>query len=78
MQRTTVLLDPQLHRALKLRAAVPGAPSISEQINEALRRALAEDQADAAGIRETVGETPESGWVSYEDAVQALKDSGRL
>ncbi|HVS14448.1 MAG TPA: CopG family transcriptional regulator [Thermoanaerobaculia bacterium] len=78
MQRTTVLLDPQLHRAIKLRAATPGAPSISEQINEALRRALAEDQSDAASIRRTVRETRAQEWVSYEDAVQSLKDSGRL
>lgn len=78
MQRTTILLDPQLHRAVKLRAAVPGAPSISEQINDALRRALAEDQADAASIRRTMRKTRTKEWTSYEEAVRALKSSGRL
>ena len=78
MQRTTILLDPQIHRALKLRAAEPGAPSMSEQINDAVRRAMAEDEADASTIREGMGSTYDEEWVSYEDAVRALKEKGRL
>ncbi len=78
MHRTTVLLDPELHRAIKLRAAVPGAPSMSQQINDALRRALAQDQADAASIRATMRKTRKKDWLSYEEALAALKSSGRL
>ncbi|MDX1383041.1 MAG: CopG family transcriptional regulator [Thermoanaerobaculia bacterium] len=78
MQRTTILLDPELHRAMKLRAAVPGAPSISAQVNDALRRALAEDEADAASVRRTVRDTRREEWVSYEEALRALKSGGRL
>ena len=77
--RTTILLDPRLHRAIKLRAAEPGAPSMSEQINDALRRALAEDEADAADIRGMMAKmVADEEWVSYEDAVHALKHSGKL
>lgn len=78
MQRTTILLDPELHRAVKLRAAQPGAPNISAQVNDALRRALAEDEADVTSIRKTVRATRAEEWVSYEDAVHALKERGRL
>jgi hypothetical protein len=51
---------------------------MSEQINDALRRALAEDEADAADIRGTLAQTADEEWVSYEDAVHALKHSGKL
>ena len=63
---------------MKLRAAVPGAPSISAQVNDALRRALAEDEADAASVRRTVRDTRREEWVSYEEALRALKSGGRL
>ncbi|MDX1383806.1 MAG: hypothetical protein R3190_09210 [Thermoanaerobaculia bacterium] len=46
MQKTTIHLDEELHRILKLRAATAGT-SISAQVNDSLRRTLEEDAADA-------------------------------
>ena len=43
--RATVYLDPQLHKALKLKA-VETSKSVSELINDAVREALAEDAED--------------------------------
>jgi plasmid stability protein len=45
MKRITAYLEPGLHRALKLQAAETGR-SVSELINEAVRRALALDLED--------------------------------
>ena len=43
--RTTVYLERDLHRALRLRSA-SSEDSLSRIVNEAVRRALAEDAAD--------------------------------
>lgn len=45
MRRVTVYLEPELHRALKLRAAESGR-NVSELINEMVRQGLATDLAD--------------------------------
>ena len=44
-KRATVYFDPQLHRALRLKAAETDR-SISELVNEAVKAALAEDAGD--------------------------------
>ena len=41
-KRATVYLDPELHKALRLKA-VETSLSVSELINDAVREALAED-----------------------------------
>lgn len=46
-KRATVYLEPELHRALKLKA-VETSYSISELVNEALRENLLEDANDLA------------------------------
>lgn len=73
LRRTTVYLDPELHRALRLRAAEADV-SISEMVNDAVRLALAEDAADlealAARKREPV--------VDFATVVRDLKRRGRL
>ncbi|HEY7905420.1 MAG TPA: CopG family transcriptional regulator [Wenzhouxiangella sp.] len=58
-KRSTVYFDPQLHAALRLKAAHTNR-SLSDIVNEAVRAALAEDQEDLAAFEERVAE-PNSG-----------------
>ncbi len=54
-RRATVYLDPDLHRALRVKAAETDR-SVSELINEAVRQNLAEDAEDLAAYRARVRE----------------------
>lgn len=49
-KRATVYLDPDLHRALRVKAAL-AEKSISDLVNEAVRQNLAEDAEDLAAYR---------------------------
>ena len=51
VRRATVYFDPDIHRALKLKAAVSDR-SISDMVNEAVRHELAEDADDLAAFDE--------------------------
>ena len=73
LKRSTVYLDPVLHRALKLKA-LETSRSMSEIINEALKEALAEDAEDLAAFDERADEP----LISYEQMVKRLKENGRL
>ena len=46
-KRATVYFDPEVHKALRLRAAA-NDQSISDMVNEAVRASLAEDAIDLA------------------------------
>ena len=48
-KRATVYFEPEVHKALRLRAAANDR-SISELVNEAVRVSLAEDAADLAAF----------------------------
>ena len=72
-KRATVYLDSDLHRALRLKAAATDR-SISEIVNEAVRRSLAEDAIDLAAIDRRVAE-PEA---DFAVVVKGLKRRGRL
>lgn len=72
-RRATVYFDPQIHRALRLKAAETSR-SLSQLINEAVRRALAEDALDVASF----DERREEPIISFEDVLKDLKASGRL
>lgn len=72
-KRATVYLDSDLHRALRLKAAATDR-SISEIVNEAVRRSLAEDAIDLAAIENRVAE-PEADFVVV---VKGMKRRGRL
>ena len=50
-KRATVYLEPDLHKALRLKA-VETSTSVSELINNAVREALAEDAEDLAAFEE--------------------------
>ncbi len=72
-KRATVYFDPQLHRALRLKAAETDR-SLSELVNDAVRRSLAEDAEDLAAFEERAGEPN----LLFEDVVKDLKKRGRL
>jgi uncharacterized Rmd1/YagE family protein len=72
-KRSTIYLDPALHRALRLKALETSC-SMSKIINEALREALAEDANDLSVFEERADEP----LVSYEQMVKRLKQDGRI
>ncbi len=72
-KRSTVYFDPQLHAALRLKAA-HSERSISDIVNDAVRAALAEDQEDLAAFDERVAEPT----MSYEALLDDLKADGKL
>lgn len=71
--RSTVYLDPELHQALRLKAA-HSHRSMSDIVNDALRQALREDHEDLAAVRSRVREKP----LDYEAFLAKLKADGTL
>ena len=55
-KRATVYFDPAIHRALKIKAAET-TRSISDIVDDALRRELAEDEEDLRAFEERAEET---------------------
>jgi plasmid stability protein len=72
-KRSTIYFDPDLHRALRLKAASTQR-SISAVVNEVLRQALREDQEDLAAFEDRVNEPT----LSYEALLDDLKAHGKL
>jgi len=72
-KRSTVYFDPQLHAALRLKAAHANR-SLSELVNDAVRAALAEDQEDLAAFEDRVAEPT----MSYEALLDDLKVHGKI
>ena len=72
-KRATVYLDPDLHKALRLKAAETSR-SISELVNNAIKEALAEDAEDIAAFEERAREP----LISYAEMVKRLKRDGRI
>ena len=72
-KRTTVYLDPDLHKALRLKA-ITISRSVSELVNDAVRDCLAEDAGDIAAFEERVKEP----LISYDEMLKRLKKNGRI
>ena len=72
-KRATVYFDPEIHRALRLKAAESDR-SMSELVNEAVRESLAEDAEDLAAFEERASEKG----TRYEDVVQRLRRRGAI
>jgi len=66
-------LDPDLHKALRLKS-VETSQSISELVNNAIREALAEDTEDIATFEERAREP----LISYDEMVKRLKRDNRI
>lgn len=72
-KRSTVYLEPEVHRVLRLKAAETDR-TISELVNEALKQSLAEDAEDLAAFDERTRERS----VSFEKAVRDMRRRGKL
>ena len=72
-KRATVYFDPNIHRALRLKAAESDR-SVSELVNEAVRHSLAEDAEDLAEFKERARERTHS----FEDVLKQLKRRGAI
>jgi plasmid stability protein len=72
-KRVTVYFDPDVHKALRLRAAASDR-SVSDMVNDAVRASLAEDAADLEAFSERRKEKS----LSFETFVTGLKRRGKL
>jgi hypothetical protein len=71
--RSTIYLETDLHRALRIKAAHTQS-SLSRLVNEAVRQALQEDQEDLNAFDERVKEP----LISYEALLKDLKKHGKI
>lgn len=72
-KRATVYFDPDLHRALRLKAAASD-DSMSDIVNRAVRLSLAEDAEDLEEFQKRKREPN----LDFEQFVKALKRRGKL
>jgi len=72
-KRSTIYLDPVLHKALRLKSAET-ALSVSEVVNDAVREALAEDADDLTAFEKRRNEPT----LSLEVFVKELKRNGTI
>ena len=71
--RATVYLDPELHKALRLKS-VETSRSLSKLVNDAIKESLAEDAEDITAFEERAKEPI----ISYEAMIKRLKKDGRI
>ena len=71
--RTTIYLDSDLHRALRLKAASTRR-SVSELVAEAVREALREDHEDLSAVRSRAVEPS----MAYEVFLKKLRVDGTV
>jgi hypothetical protein len=72
-KRATIYFDPDLHRALRVKAAETDQ-SISELVNEAVKLSLAEDAKDLAAFVERALEPN----LPFEEALKDLQQRGKI
>jgi hypothetical protein len=72
-KRSTIYLDPALHRALRIKA-IHTHRSMSELVNDAVRMALREDREDLAAFDERAEERT----ISYEELLKDLRAHGKI
>lgn len=72
-KRSTIYLPPDVHRALRLKAAAADR-SISDLVSEAVRLSLSEDAEDLEAFEKRSKERSQS----FETVVKALRRRGKL
>jgi len=72
-KRSTIYLDPDLHRALRIKA-IHTHRSMSDLVNDAVRMALREDQEDLAAFEKLAGEPT----MTYEELLKDLRAHGKI
>lgn len=73
LKRSTVYLDPQIHKALKVKSA-HSSKTISELVNEAIKWSLAEDYEDLLAFEERMNEPD----FDFETVLKDLHSSGKI
>ncbi len=73
LKRSTVYLDPILHKTLKIKA-VETSRSISDLVNAAIKESLFEDAEDLTSFDERADEP----LISYSEMVKRLRNDGRI
>jgi hypothetical protein len=73
MKRSTVYFEAHLQRALRVKAAWTRR-SVSDLVNEAVRRSLQEDQEDLSAFEARVSEPT----LTYEELLADLKAHGQI
>jgi hypothetical protein len=72
-KRTTIYIDPQIHRALRIKSAEMDS-SISELIEKAVKISLAEDAIDLAAYQQRKNEPR----LPFEEVVKKLRKNGQI
>jgi len=72
-KRATIYFDPDLHKALKLKA-LETSRSITDLVNQAVKEALSEDVEDILAFEERKNEP----LISYDQMVKKLRKDGRI
>lgn len=72
-KRSTVYFDPDLHRALRIKAAYTHR-TLSDLVNDAVRMTLREDQEDLAAFEQRADEAT----ITYEELLKDLKANGKI
>lgn len=72
-KRATVYFEEPIHKALRLKAAETET-SVSDYVNEAVKRALAEDAEDLQAFRDRADEPT----IPFEEVIADLKRRGKL
>ena len=73
LRRSTIYFDPELHRALRIKAAETDR-SISDLVGDAVKSALAEDAEDLEAFEERASEPD----LLFETVVRALRADGKI
>lgn len=73
MKRATIYFDPELHKALKLKA-LDTSRSITDLVNQSVREALSEDAEDI----EAFEERKDDSLISYDQMLKKLKKNGTI
>ncbi|TKB12413.1 CopG family transcriptional regulator [Desulforhopalus sp. IMCC35007] len=73
MKRATIYFDPELHKALKLKA-LETSRSITDLVNQSVRESLSEDAEDLTVFEERKDEA----LVSYDKMLKKLQKNGTI
>lgn len=72
-KRATIYFDPELHKALKIKA-LETSRSVTDLVNQAVRESLSEDAEDILAYEERKEEKV----ISYDQMLKKLRKDGRI
>lgn len=72
-KRATIYFDPELHKALKIKA-LETSRSVTDLVNQAVRESLSEDAEDILAFEERKNEKV----ISYDQMLKNLRKDGRI